>query len=256
MVKVIKVNSLSPSTVRQYTEGCPEQVFLDKVERAPKHGVSAAALLGSSFHSVAESYFRGLLLRNEFDLDVLQRIFEARWNSVNQNEIVYGKDGKEDLFAKALELIKLLKSYKPPKEVLAVEIPLNYKLSEDLEVIGTPDLVFRDNNGILTILDVKTSSKAYSDWDKYAATSQTYTYSLAYKEPVKLKLLLFIKSKTAKMVEMELDSTTIEFKEWENRFLQTKRGIENHIRYRVRSWSCKTCSYKYICNSNQFKKAA
>jgi len=250
----ITVNSLSPSTVKQFTEGCPEQVFLDKIDKVPRKGISAAALMGSGFHSVAESYYRALMLGHKLDVATLYRVFEARWNLVNQSEIIFGKQDLEALLAKVKELIALLVEAEPPKEILAVELGLTYSLTNDLDVLGTPDLVYRDSGGVLTIADIKTSAKAYGPDEIYAATQQTYAYAMSYDEPVKLKLFLFIKTKVPRFEVIELDARLVDHEEWENRFLMTKKGLETGIRYRVRSWACKTCSFNYICNESQNEK--
>ncbi|MBF0431661.1 MAG: PD-(D/E)XK nuclease family protein [Fibrobacteria bacterium] len=247
-MRKIQVNSLSFSTVKQFTEGCSENVFLDKVDKAPRLGTSAAALLGSGIHSASESHFRALLINHKLDADVLLRVFENRWNAVNPDNIIYGKQDKEKIFTQAKDLISLLLEAEQPKEILAIEKPVTYQLTDDLAVIGKADLIYRNSQGRLVITDVKTSAKAYSDADLYNVTNQVYTYALAFSEPVKLKVMLFVKTKTPRLEEIELNADDIDFEEWKNRFIQTKRGIENNIRYKVRSWMCKSCSFSYLCN--------
>ncbi|MBF0433558.1 MAG: PD-(D/E)XK nuclease family protein [Fibrobacteria bacterium] len=260
-MKTINVSSLSYSTVKQFTEGCTEQVFLDKVDRCPKIGTSAAALMGSAFHSVSESYYRALLLGHQLDAEVLFRVFEARWNLANQDEIIYGaKHTQESIFEQAKQLIELLLEAEQPKEILAIEKPVQFQLTDDLKIIGKADLIYRDKDGRLTISDVKTSASAYSDTDLYNVAEQTYTYSLFFSEPVKQKLQLFIKTKTPRYEEIELNSDDINFSDWKEKFIQTKHGLENGIRYKVHSWQCKTCGFSYICqqkcNETLNRKAA
>ena len=156
--------------------------------------------------------------------------------------------GKEDIFKQAEELIGLLLEMDPPHEILSIERPVSYMIDEDFTVHGRPDVIFRDVEGRLTIADVKTSARSYSSDDIYNAVNQTFTYSLAFSEPVKLKLLLFIKTKTPRLEEIELNTADIDFEEWKNRFVQTKRALEHQICYKVRGWQCKTCSFSYACN--------
>ncbi|MBF0431954.1 MAG: PD-(D/E)XK nuclease family protein [Fibrobacteria bacterium] len=247
-MKKITVNSLSYSTVKQFTEGCTHQAFLDKVDRCPKIGTSAAALMGSGFHSVSESYYRALLLGHKLDADVLFRVFEARWNLANQDEIIFGaKHTQESIFNQAKQLIELLLEAEKPKEILAIEKPVQYQLTDDLKVIGKADLIFRDSQGRLVVSDVKTSATAYSDSDLYNTTEQVYTYGLFFSEPVRLKVQLFIKTKTPRYEEIELNADDVNFSDWKDKFIQTKRGLEHNVRYKVNSWKCKTCGFSYIC---------
>ncbi len=243
----IIVKSLSFSTVKQFCEFCPEAIFKEKIDRLPREGISANALLGSCFHTVSEAWFRGLMLNHVFTPEILMRVFTARWNKAPQDEIVYSKKDKDALFQQAEQLIALLIEAERPHQILAIEKPVYYRLSEDLIVLGKPDLVYRDKDGKLVILDVKTSGKSYSDDDLYDVACQTYTYSLAYSEPVKMQLMLFLKLKQTRLQVIDLPVGMIDFEEWRNRFLQVKRALESEIRYKVRGWHCKGCGYYRLC---------
>lgn len=247
----IKVHSLSYSTVRQYTEMCPHAVFCDKVDHLPRRGVSANALLGSGIHEGYAVLLRGRLLGQHFSTDVLERVFASRWDQVPEEEILYpANKTREGMFAKAGQLIKLLVEMPPLHGLLAVEKPVRYQLTNDLAVVGVPDIVCRDlEDGSTIVYDLKTSARSFSADDKLNAAYQTYTYSLAFASPIKLRALVLLKKKEPVVETIELDPNSVDVDEWRTKFIMTKRGIESGQRYKVRNWWCKTCAWSWCCRA-------
>jgi CRISPR/Cas system-associated exonuclease Cas4 (RecB family) len=243
----IIIQSLSHSTVQGYID-CPEKVFLDKVDHTPKRGYSSNMALGSGFHSAAEVYYRAVMLKHRIDAEVLFRIFESRWSRFPADEIIYGEKDREEIFVKAKQLIDLLVNAPLPHQVLAVERSLSLSLTSNLKIIGRPDLIIRDSDGWLTICDIKTSAKAYSDEDLFRCANQMLGYGLALDEPVKFKVMLFLKKKVPELINVPIAPDLVGFEEWRNRALMVKLAIEKGIRYRNRSYRCDTCEYGYLCN--------
>ncbi|MBF0430526.1 MAG: PD-(D/E)XK nuclease family protein [Fibrobacteria bacterium] len=249
-MKKIIVKSLSFSTVKQYTEMCPEAVFYDKVEHLPREdGVSANLLFGSAIHTVSEAWYRGLFLNHEFDFDVLFRVFTSCWNQTPEKDVQYGAKSKEAMFSMAEVMIKLLMQDERLYQLLGVETPIIYKLTDSLTIVGKADLVYRDKEGILNIVDIKTAAKKYGPSEIHAVTSQTSVYGWPYNEPVKLGVKLFVKTKAPSLINIEL-TDPIDEDEVKNKFIQTQKGIQLGIRYKVRSWWCNGCQFAYHCNRN------
>lgn len=257
----ITVKSLSYSTVSQYIQ-CPEKVFLEKIDCLPKIGNSVNLVYGVSLHTVCEAYSRGLMLNHRFSAEILKRVFVQKWNDFNEDQIIYGKNTKDELFALAYKMIDLLIEAEPPYQILSIERPVHIPIQDDFVIIGKADLVFRDKDGMLCVTDVKTSAKAYSDEDLLNTSYQAFTYSQIFNEPVKLKVFLFVKTKIPRFEVIDLDISKVDYAEWRNRFLQVKRAIEAGIRFKIRGWTCSTCPLAYHCladtkqESSQLKLAA
>lgn len=246
----IIVKSLSFSTVNSYIN-CPEQCMLDKIDHVQKKGVSANLVFGTSLHAAAEAYYRGLYLNRQFDINVLFKVFKLVWEQTPEDQLIYAAKEKVEMFEQGHRLLELLIEQEKPHQILAIERPLSYQLSNDLKVIGRPDLIYRDKDGWLTIVDLKSAARAYGLDERFHATSQIFGYALALPEPVKLRVKLFLKLKEPRIEDIILNPDDIDFNEWKGRFIGVKRAIENNIRYKNRSWMCKSCSYAYLCNQNQ-----
>jgi CRISPR/Cas system-associated exonuclease Cas4 (RecB family) len=246
----IVVKSLSYSTVNSYIS-CPEKCMLEKIDHVPKKGVSANLVNGTCLHAAAEAYYRGLYLNRPFDINILFRVFSIMWEQTPENQIIYSAKEKTEIFDQAHTLLELLIKHERPHQILAIERPLTYQLSNDLKIVGRPDLIFRDKDGWLTIVDLKSSSKSYGIDERYNATSQIFGYALALQEPVKLRVRLFLKLKEPRIEDVILNPDDIDYTEWKDRFIGVKRAIENNIRFKSRSWQCKSCSFAYLCNKSQ-----
>jgi hypothetical protein len=162
---------------------------------------------------------------------------------------MYAAKDRDEIFIKAYDLLDLLVESEQPHEILGVERNMSLQLTNELAIVGKPDLIYRDRDGNLTILDLKTSARSYSEDDLRAVTLQCFSYCVMMKEPAKLVLKLLLKTKEPRVVDIPLNPDGISHEEWRDQFVMVKRAIEAGIRYRVRSFKCATCQYSYACNA-------
>ena len=156
---MIHVQSLSYSTVSQFAS-CSERVYYEKIERLPKRsGMSQKALFGIAIHSAVAAYFRGLLNRMTLDLETLVRVFRIRCEAWPVNDMFEGDLSMDELTAEASVLLEQFLEKAPPVNVVAVEKSMQFALTPTLDCVGQIDLLAR-KNGVLTVIDIKSSSKA------------------------------------------------------------------------------------------------
>jgi CRISPR/Cas system-associated exonuclease Cas4 (RecB family) len=247
----LQVISLSYSTVKDFIS-CPEKVFLSKIDKKTPKGLSANALMGSCIHAAAEAWYRSLLLGHTITAAALYRVFKIRWEQAEQGEIIYTAKDRDEIFTKAFDLLDLLVQSEQPYQILSIERNVSFQVTDGpngLKIVGKPDLICRDRNGNLTIIDLKTSARSYNDDDVRAATLQCYTYLMAQKEPAKIVLKLFLKTKEPRIIDIALNPDDVSYSEWRDQFIQVKRALEEKIRYKVRSFKCSTCQFAVYCNA-------
>ncbi len=245
---MIAVKSLSYSTVSQYVN-CSERVYYEKVEHLPKkQGMTSKQLFGIAIHSAVAAYFRGLLNHVKFDLEQLVRIFRIRYESWPINEMVENDQPTEALWSEAKTLLQMFLDSKPPTNIIAIEKAFKYALTSSLDCVGQVDLLIRDQDNVLNVIEVKTSSKtpAEDQIDKYS--EQCLTYAMGFKEPVKAKVWLFLRrKKTPEFQSLDLDIDNIEYDEIIEKFANVAKAISTGIHFRNRSWQCGSCPYNYLC---------
>ena len=241
----IRVRSLSHSTVSQYIN-CPERVYYEKVEHLPKkQGMTSKQLFGIAIHSAVAAFFRGLLNHVNLDLEQLVHIFKIRYEAWTPSDLVDNEQPVDALCAEAKTLLEMFLASKLPMNPVGIERPIKYALTSTLDCVGQVDLLVRDPDNVLNVIEVKTSSKTPAE-DQYA--EQCLTYANFFREPVIAKVFLFLRrKKTPTFQILDLDINKVEIDDVIQKFTNVAKAISTGIHYRNRSWQCGSCPYNYLC---------
>jgi len=146
-------------------------------------------------------------------------------------------------------------------EIIAVESRFDVELvdHETGEVLpqtlaGVVDLVERDENGGIELVELKTASRAYSPGQiQYSHQPSFYAWALQQMEiidPDKLANVrydILTKTKTPKLQQL---TTTRNQKQIQRSLQLTKeilRAIELQVFFRNQGWQCEDCQFKSIC---------
>ena len=156
---------VSFTQIDQYLR-CPLKYKFTYVDRLAPEFVPAALAFGSGIHGAAAFLFRGRADGTAPSLADVQAFFEAYWQlETSARPIRFGeKDTKESLLDLGCRMLAVLhRNQEPGIEVLGVEQPFDVPLI-DLDtgeilaraLIGTLDLIERDAEGRIVVVDLKT----------------------------------------------------------------------------------------------------
>lgn len=239
------------------------------VEAIPPERFSIALPFGSAIHACAERYYRSLMDRNYLEpLNILEELF-ADYLSLELDHpdipVIYKKEMPDK--DSAIELgKKLLKVFYESvdltgKEIIGVELPLSAKLytpegeATELNLIGVLDLLLRDQNGELLVIDHKTAAKAKSqsavDEDmqftaySYLLAANRYVFSAA---TVNCRMDVLRKLKKPKMEYYYTMRTASDRKRFSRIASVVLAGIESRIFMPQKSWMCSDCGYTDVCS--------
>ena len=245
----IAVRSLSWSTVTAFIL-CPDKVWLDKIMHRPKHGVASQLVMGTAVHAAAAAWFLSLKANRPIDINVCENIICNRVYA--ETDIIYpaGED-QESLIVTARGLIATLIDNGPPiGTIVGVEVPIRFKLTHDLWIVGQADLLTRNANGRLVVTDLKTSARLYADDDCRKVAEQTKLYSCGFDEPVDTQAMVLIKTKTPKMQTFDLRVFDVDLYELRDKILGVRDCLEAGIHWKQRSWACATCQFADECRKS------
>jgi CRISPR/Cas system-associated exonuclease Cas4 (RecB family) len=244
----IVVKSLSHSTVSQYVN-CSQRVFYEKIARLPKkQGMSSKQLFGIACHSAIAAFFRGILNGVKLDLEQLVRIFRIRYEAWPVNDLVEVEDTVDKLCVEVKVLLEMFLAAAPPSNIISIEKPIKYALTSALDCVGQIDFVIRDGDGVLNVIDIKTTSKSPAEDQIQKYAEQCYVYALAYQEPVKAKVWMFLRrKKNPEFQSLDLDINGIEYGDVIEKFAGVAKAISTGIHFRNRGWMCSGCPYSYMC---------
>ena len=163
---------VSFSQLDQYLR-CPLKYKLMYVDRVPPDFVPAALAFGSGIHGAAAFFLRGVQQGAPPSLADVQAFFEGHWRLEPANRpIRFGeKDTKESLLDLATRMLEVFhKSQIPGTEIVGVEQAFDVPLIDqetgevlDRSLVGSLDLLERDAEGRLVVVDLKTSTRRYTD---------------------------------------------------------------------------------------------
>jgi len=259
---------ISHSQVFTY-KTCSLKYFFNYVEKRPAESVSIALPFGSAIHTVLDLYYRALKNGREPEsLDTMSQFFEETL-TVNLESfevpLLYNKSMPDS--TAALEMGKTLVEtfYNSVDlsgfEVVDVELPMSATLytedgqATDFKLVGVVDLILRNGNGDLLIVDNKTAARSYSQSSADDDTQMSaYSYLMATNKYVPLtssvecRFDVLLKLKTKPRLQQVY---TIRTREDRRRFAKVANavlpGIDAKIFFPQPSWMCTGCQFAQAC---------
>ena len=194
---------------------CPYQWKLQYVDGIRDYTDSIHTLFGTSMHEVIQAFITVMYndtikVAEQLPLDDMLRTRMKR----NFEEIVKANGGEMfctekdmvEFYTHGIQILDFLKKRraqyfsKKGYELLGIEVPLNFDLSDNLKFVGYIDLVIKDTvRDVIKIYDIKTSTMG---WNKYMKADINKTdqlllykqfYSKQFNHPVdKIEVEYFI----------------------------------------------------------------
>ncbi len=248
---------------------CSLKYLLMYVQALTPERLSIALPFGSAIHTGIEWYYRALKDKGSLEpLNILEELFcDCISLEIDHSDIpvIYKKEApdKDSVIKMGKSLLKVF--YESVdltgKEIVGIELPLSAKLytpegeATELKLIGVLDLVLRDQNGELIVVDNKTAvqPKSQSTVDEDMQFT-AYSYLLAanrYVFPtaeVNCRMDVLRKLKTPKMQQHFTVRTASDRKRFAKISSMVLAGIENRIFIPQRSWMCSDCAYTEACS--------
>ena len=244
MSAVSALDHLSHSQIQSFLI-CPRKWHYEKIEHAQKEQVSSNLIFGVAVHDALAAVNEAALVGDSVDVVAT---FIGAWKTTIEKSgttVHYGKDDADSLLEKGKELVKL---YKAPKNIIGVEQPFTVEVDSELPPVeGRIDLIRRDDDGNLTISDLKTSgTKILSD--TYAAESQLGLYNFAY-PAAKHEVIVLGKLKTPTITVQPIQAWSHDL--IHQQYREVHDAMKHGIRYANRGWQCTGCQFYNRCQKDR-----
>jgi len=246
---------------------CSLKYKFQYLENKPYERVSIAPIFGSAIHGAIERHYRGLKKNHIIPLDELVEEFRIQLELNLEQQtvpVIYKKDLKdiETAFAMGGAMLGLIHENDVNSDlvVVDVEVPLTATLYRedgeptDYKLAGVIDVIFKDQQGNLIVVDNKTAARAMAQNtadENHQMTS--YAYLLAANKyvfptaPVTCRFDVFRKLKTPKIEHVYTSRTADD----RRRFARIANGVLDAIDAGVfipqSSWLCADCGYQDAC---------
>ncbi len=237
------LDHLSHSQIQSFLI-CPRKWHYEKVEHAPKEQVSSNLIFGVAVHDALAAVNETALTGDKIDA---VGAFIGAWKATIEEvsaPVHFGKDDADSLIEKGKALVAM---YQAPNGIIGVEQPFTVEVDPDLPPVeGRIDLIRRDDDGNLTISDLKTSgTKILSD--TYAAESQLGLYNLAY-PAAKHEVIVLGKLKSPTITVQPIQAWNHDL--IRQQYREVHDAMKYGIRYAHRGWPCEGCSFYNRCQKD------
>jgi len=254
-----KTPHLSASSVSAYID-CSLAYKFRYVDGLKSEYISDALVFGSAIHVVLAEFYMALMIGDRLDTKTILNTWDTVWHqhAVDRDNIQWKRGNSyETALSGGLGLLAAFskKFELPDAAVVAVEEAFSMTIPGlDIPIIGVMDLVTEDPQGVVTIVDHKTTAKAYSARD-VDANFQATVYSMAARangfanRELLLRFDCLIKTKEPRFEQY----FTVRNAEDEKKAAAKIRAVWNGIQKGVfipndTSWKCAGCGYKSACN--------
>jgi len=242
---------------------CPLRYSLLYVHHLEPDFVPASRALGSGIHAAAAYFFRGVAQGGPPRVEDVQGHFEALWNLETQAQpLRYGeRETRESLRDLAMRMLAVFhREFDPRAQVLAVEDPfrvplVNLETGEvlDRDLVGTVDLVERDAERRLVVVDLKTSARKYTDLYVHLSLQlSVYSYAMslgpyADEEDIRLRFDVLTKTKQPELHRYRTTRDRASSVRLYRLAAEVLHAIEAGAFHPIVGWQCKECPFKSKC---------
>lgn len=237
------------------------------VQRRRPERLSISLPFGKAIHAALERYYRGVQQGITEPLDVLEDLFtEQLVDEVKATDVpVIFKKETPNLDSAITMGRNMLKAFQEEvslneAEVVAVELPLSATLysgaakATEYQLVGIIDLLLRDSQGNLVVVDHKTAaqqkSQAAVDED-LQLTAYSYLLTAGGRAPAlsntRCRMDVLRKLKTPKFESYDTVRTAKDRKRFAKIAEGVLTGIDARIFIPARSWLCADCAYSRAC---------
>jgi putative RecB family exonuclease len=242
---------------------CPLRYRFVYIDHLEPDFVPASRAFGSGIHAAAAYFFRGVARGDPQAVEDTQGHFETLWNLETQGQpLRFGeKETKESLRDLAMRMLAVVhREFDPRTQVLAVEEPFRVPLVDpdtgevlDRDLVGTVDLLERDAQHRVVVVDLKTSARKYSDLQVEASLQlSVYSYAMSlgpHADEKDIRLRFDVLTKT-KQPELHWYWTTRDRAANVRLYrlaAEVLRAIEAGAFHPIVGWQCKECPFKSKC---------
>jgi putative RecB family exonuclease len=245
------ITHLSYSQVSTYLT-CPLRYKLHYVDLIPPAFTTAALVFGSSLHEAVAAYYQSRLEGDPIRPDQIVDVYRENWRGAEGIRFFNG-DNEDSLLAKAQQLISVFHGQVDPDvTVLGVEEFFEFQVEGVPPFHGYIDLIEQDQEGRVTVADLKTASKKLTGGSVHSNLQLT-AYSIGAgslgfdPEQLTLRLDVLTKTKNPELTRYETTRSQQERDRFVKLVRQVWHSIEHHAFYPKEDWHCGQCAWADHC---------
>jgi putative RecB family exonuclease len=245
---------LSYSQINTYCT-CPLKYRFQYIDRIEPPFTAAPLAFGSAIHEAAGAFYQSCLEGDHLSAGQVHDVYRQAWKSHYEERQVrfFNGDSEESLTEKAKRMLDVFhESFDPAVQIIGIEEPFELDLGKRLPpLVGWIDVVEQAVDGTVTVADLKTASKRYSDHTVHANLQLTCyslgAQTLGFNGDTRFRLDVLLKTQNPELIRYETTRTNTD----RERFLKLVKGVWQGIKKEVffpkEDWQCGQCPFAGPC---------
>src|SRR5208283_4662614 len=235
---------------------CPLKYKFHYIDQIEPPFVASALVFGSCIHEAVGAFYQSSLEGDPLSPSQNHDVYRQAWESHSQERPIrfFHNDGVETLTTKAKGMLDVFhESFDPAVQIIAIEEPFEVNLGKRIPpLVGWIDAVEAEPDGKVSVIDLKTASKRYSD-NTVHSNVQLTCYSLGAKVlgfngETRFRLDVLLKTQNPELIRYETTRTDAD----RDRFLKLVKsvwqGIKKEIFFPKADWQCGQCPFAGPCS--------
>ena len=222
------MSRISYSQLSMYNE-CPQRWKLNYIDKLREFESNIYLVFGTAMHEVIQTYLEVMYNDSVKNADLLDLNEMLKDKLIEQFKKAEEQDGKppctkkemNEFFQDGVDILNFVKSkrndyfHKRDYELIGCELPINYPLRKNIDLIGYIDIVILHKpTNTIKIYDIKTSTRGWNKWQK--ADKNKTQQLLLYKQ-------FYSKQYNHPIDKIEVEYFIVKRKLWENAMFPQKR---------------------------------
>lgn len=217
-----------------------------------KEEINSADLeFGTAIHFVIEHL---IVPNDDVGTYSYEQLFESVWGSQYvKKDLTYGYLGYDTLYERGLELLrKFNKQHVKDFNPFRVEQRINFKILDDgAEFTGKPDFV-GEYKGVPSIVDFKTSARAYPNMRKIMSDEQMAIYTIGVKKVWNYDVRQIVYKVLCKDESSRIQTQVLEIDlDWAYKMAYNANTValdlSNRKDFPMNRYSCQNCNFFKTC---------
>jgi putative RecB family exonuclease len=247
---------LSYSQINCYMT-CPLKYRFHYIDKIEPPFVASALTFGSCIHEAVGTFYQSCLEGDPLSTGQVHDVYRQSWETYTKEQKIrfFNGDTVETLEAKAKRMLDAFhQSYDPSVQIIGIEEPFEVDLGKRIPpLVGYIDAVEQAQDGTVSIVDLKTASKKYSD-NTVHSNVQLTCYSLGAKAlgfngNTRFRLDVILKTQNPEVIRYETTRTDTD----RERFLKLVKaiwqGIKKDVFFPKADWQCGQCPFLDSCKT-------
>ncbi len=247
---------LSYSQINTYLT-CPLKYKFHYLNQIEPPFVSSALVFGSCIHEAVGAFHQSCLEGDPLFPSQLHDVFRQAWDSHSKERQIrfFNGDAAESLTTKAKLMLDVFhEAFDPGVQIIGIEEPFEVNLGKRMPpLVGWIDAVELAQDGTVSVIDLKTASKRYSD-NTVHSNVQLTCYSLGAKVlgfngETRFRLDVLLKTQNPELIRYETTRNEVDRERFLKLVKSVWQGIKKEVFFPKADWQCGQCPFLDNCKN-------